>query len=428
MTDARILYFDCFSGIAGDMTLGALLHLGVPTEVVVRALSTLDLPSWKLEVRPGAISGISGVDVQVLVGGQKELTPHHGAEHGGHGHGGHGHADEHGHEGEHEHGEGHDHAHGRTFAEIRSIISSGGLSPSVCALALRAFGKLAEAEGKIHGVPPSDVHFHEVGAIDAIIDIVGSAVALDHLGVDRVVSAPPPLTRGFVDCAHGRLPLPAPATLELLRGVPVVGDDGRGELITPTGAALLTTFAHRFGPMPEMVVDRIGYGLGDARWDDRPNLLRVVLGHQPTATDLPEVLIEANIDDMSPELYGPLVDGLLADGAHDVWLTPIHMKKGRPGVTLSVLTPSDKREVAVRRILRESTSIGVRFHAVERRKLEQRQITVETALGSVRVKLGVDGEQRLNAAPEFEDCRAVAAAHGVPLKEVYRLVLLALPD
>lgn len=472
----RVLYVDCFSGVAGDMMLGALLHLGVPIERVRAALETLPIDGWALEARPGEISGIGGVDVQVTVGGLKERTPHHhgtepgdpvpraaqesregaggGHSHGtGHSHGhseahshGHSEARSHGHSEAHSHGHSHSHSearshghihtaghvgahgddhehghgndHGRTMREIRQILLGGRLEAPVLALALDAFGRLAKAEGKVHGVPPDEVHFHEVGALDAIVDIVGTAAALHALGVDEVVSAPPPLGRGFVQCAHGRLPLPAPATVEILRGAPVRGDSLEAELVTPTGAALLRAMTTRFGLVPDMTVERIGYGLGDARWPDRPNLLRLVLGHRDDSHGDQELVIEANIDDMSPEVFGPLCEALLADGALDAWLCPIQMKKGRPGVLLSALVAPDRRGPVVARILRETTTLGVRIHAVERTKLARRSVVVETPWGPVRVKQGIDGDAVLNEAPELEDCLALARAHGVPLKEV----------
>lgn len=462
MATRRVLYVDCFSGVAGDMMLGALLHLGVPLERVRAALETLPVSGWVLEARPGAVSGISGVDVQVTVGGVKERTPHHHGEEGGalpsgtargprdtswlvrgeghggglahdhghdHGHGrghghdhGHGHGHGHGHDHEHDHSHAHapsgESHHGRTVGEIRRILRAGDLEAPVLALALDAFGRLADAEGRIHGVAPDDVHFHEVGALDAIIDIVGTAAALHALGVDEVISAPPPLGRGFVECAHGRLPLPAPATVEILRGAPVRGDSLEAELVTPTGAALLRAMCDRFGEVPAMTVERVGYGLGDARWPDRPNLLRLVLGHRDDSPGGQEVVVEANIDDMSPELFGPLCEALLADGALDAWLCPIQMKKGRPGVLLSALAPPDARARIVARILRETTTLGVRSHAVERTKLARRSVVAETPWGPVRVKQGVEGDAVLNEAPELEDCLALARAHGVPLKTV----------
>jgi hypothetical protein len=279
---------------------------------------------------------------------------------------------------------------------------------------------MAEAEGQVHGVAAEDIHFHEVGAVDAIVDIVGCVAALEDLGVDRVISAPPPMARGFVQCAHGSMPLPAPATVLLLEGVPTVGASIEGELVTPTGAALLTTFVDDFGPWPEMRVSRVGYGLGDRRWPDRPNLLRLVLGTQSVASEGSEVIIETNIDDMPAEWFPPLMERLLREGADDVWMSSIQMKKGRPGTRLSVLAPLEARSRLVAIIFGESSAIGVRFHAVERTKLVRRVEEIQTAHGMLAVKSAWDGDIRVHAAPEFEACQQMAQETGLPLKVVYR--------
>ena len=279
------------------------------------------------------------------------------------------------------------------------------MTPAVRDRALAVFTRLAEAEGEVHGVPADEVHFHEVGAVDAIVDIVGCAAALEDLGVDRVISAPPPMARGFVQCAHGAMPLPAPATALLLEGAPTVGASIEGELVTPTGAALLVTFADAFGGWPEMIVSRVGYGLGDKRWPDRPNLLRLVLGERDREADGTEVIIETNIDDMPAEWFPPLMERLLAEGADDVWMSAIQMKKGRPGTRLSVLAPAEARPGLVGTILAESSAIGVCFHAVERTKLVRRVETVDTVHGPIAVKTAWDGDVRVHAAPEFEECQ-----------------------
>jgi uncharacterized protein (TIGR00299 family) protein len=415
----RVLYIDCASGVAGDMMLGALLHVGADEAAVRRELDRIDLDGWTLEVAVGEVQGISGLDVQVRVGGAKEVTPHHTFRPLG---------------GDHAHPHPHPApaapeppagpGHGRTFGEIRALLVRSGLSERVRALALDAFGRLAVAEARVHGVAVDDVHFHEVGAVDAIVDIVGSCAALASLGDVRVVCAPLPMGRGFVRSAHGRIPLPAPATLEILAGAPVVGDPLDAELVTPTGAALVMAMASSFGRIPEMVVERTGYGLGDARWPDRPNALRLILG-QASEADVSELVVEATIDDMAPELFGPLFGKLLEAGADDVWLTPVHMKKGRPGVLVSALVPASRRASVATVLFRETTTLGVRLHAVERMKLARRWETVRTSAGEVRMKLGLDGDTLCNAQPEYEDCARLAEESGVPTKQIHAMALAA---
>jgi pyridinium-3,5-bisthiocarboxylic acid mononucleotide nickel chelatase len=414
----KILWLEPIGGISGDMTLGALVDLGVPLEVLEASLSTLKLPGWRLRRRSRELMGIvaTKIDVGVDDGHAREGNAD------GHGHD-HGHAHE-------DHGHGHDHGHThRTWRTIRDLIAASGLSSGAQALAQEAFERLAVAEGRVHGIDPEDVHFHEVGAIDAIVDICGMAAAVDHLGPGAVYAAPPPLGSGFVKAAHGRIPVPAPATVEILRGVPVAASETVGELTTPTGAAILATLAAgRVGPMPAMTLDRIGYGCGDASWPDRPNVLRATLGRldesaragfSPGEGEVPDVLvIDTNIDDMSPELVPPAIEALLEAGALDVTVAPVLMKKGRPGQLFSVLCrPADEAAI-VRTLLKETPSLGVRIRGARRVEAERRIETVVTPYGEVRMKVGfLDGE-RLGASPEYEDCRARAAAHSVPTRTV----------
>jgi len=386
----KTLYIDCFSGIAGDMFLGALFDLGVSREDVEKELRKLSLDQWTLDVEPGSIDGISGMDVHVRIGGVTEFEHRHSPD---------------------------DH-HGRTMAAIREILVSSELKPSIKERALAVFECLAVAEGHVHNVPPEDVHFHEVGAVDAMIDIVGVCTAIDLLAVDNVVCAPLPMGRGFVECAHGRIPLPGPATLEILKGCPTRGVPVEGELVTPTGAALVKVLATEYGAYPEMNIERVGYGLGDMRWPDRPNLVRLVLGTQEVLS-AGEVVLEANIDDMNPEWFAPLMDRLLEAGAKDVWLTSIQMKKGRPGVQISVTASKSDADSLTRILTRESSTIGVRSHEVQRFKLDRREEIVESCYGPIRVKTAWDGDERLNMAPEYEDCLAISQREGVALKDVY---------
>lgn len=405
---ARVLYFDCFSGVAGDMTLGALIDLGVDATALEAALQTLPLPEWRLEVGATHKMGIRGVDVHVVVGDRVE-GPDGVVAHAGTG----AHApdpDDH-----------HDHHH---YADIVSIIRGGTLPEVVVERALAAFEALAVAEAKVHGVPKESVHFHEVGAVDSIVDIVGSAWGIWRLGVDRVESAPPPVARGFVRCAHGRMPSPAPATLEILTGLPVEGTDIRRELVTPTGAAFLRTWAERVGAFPAMVIERVGFGAGDLDLDDRPNLLRLVLGRtDPAAPDC--FVVETNVDDLSPEIAGYLLERLFEVGARDAWFVPLHMKKDRPGFLVGALADRATRGAVEETLLSESSAIGLRSYPVARRVLDRSSETVETPFGPVPVKVAREGDRILNAAPEYEACRAIAREAGVPLKTVYQHAVAA---
>lgn len=406
----RTAYFDCFAGASGDMILGALLDLGLDEAALRAELAKLDLPGWQMEVRRVSKLGLTATKVDVLLEGRLtdaeyvEVAP---TEAGG------------------DAGHYHDHHHHRHLHQILQLLESSPLHPADRTLAARIFRRLGEAESRVHGVPVEKVHFHEVGGVDAIIDIVGACVGLRLLGIGRVVVSPMNLGGGFVKMAHGLYPVPGPATANLLEGAPAYSSGIQGELLTPTGAAILTAIAAGYGPMPAMTVARTGYGAGTR---DRaiPNVLRVIIGEEEAARYATgeAVVIETNIDDMNPELYEHLMARLLADGALDVTLTPAQMKKNRPGQRLQVLVEPSGVEAAARTIFAESTAIGVRTYPVSRYTLERAHQTVQTPYGPVRVKVatGPAGAIR-NAAPEYEDCRAVAASAGVPLKEVYRAAL-----
>lgn len=465
----RILYLDCFSGVSGDMALGALLHLGAPLAEVEAELAQLGLPGWHIRVEEAMSQGVSGVRVSVEVDGAQPHAEGEVVEAGApspgllrallapagttHTHGDghvhthasdhthlHSHPHEHTHRHAHTPGSTHTHAHPHThnvgeddhrpWRVIRELLEGAPLRPRVRARALATFGALAEAEGRIHGMPAEDVVFHEVGSLDAIVDVVGVAAALEILGIDRIVTGVLPVSRGFVDCAHGRMPLPAPATLELLRGLPVRPDARPGEWITPTGAALVRGLSEAYGEMPEMTLVGIGYGLGRRDGRGIPNALRVVLGE---ATDAVHrggdtvIEVEANIDDMSPQLVAPAMDALLAAGALDVWATPVVMKKGRPGLKLSALCLPGDRPAVVEVLLRETSTIGVRWSARERRLLNRRIVQVETPFGQVRVKVSGDG-LTATIAPEYDDCRVLATRAGVPVRFVIQAALVAAAD
>ncbi len=405
----KTLYLDIFSGISGDMFLGALIDLGVDLDRLARELKKLGLEGYHLHAAPGQKSQIKGTKFDV-----------HSEEN--HGHGRHAPAHEHG------HGHSRSRAHGRTYAAIKKLILDSSLSEWVKDKSVNVFDRIAVAEGKIHGVPPAKVHFHEVGAVDSIVDIVGGCVALEMLGKPRVLSAPVVEGTGWVDCAHGRFPIPAPATLAILgaRGIPITQTGEPHELVTPTGAALLAEFAESFGPMRELVAEKIGFGLGARDNETRPNVLRAILGKAVAAnasshdweTDTIAVL-ETNLDDINAELLGHFVEKALAAGALDVFHTPIQMKKNRPGVLLTVLAAAADADKFTEMILRETSAFGVRRSLSERRKLRRELTTVKTPHGEVTVKIGRLDGKIVQASPEFESCKKLAEQAGVPLKTIY---------
>ncbi len=429
----KTLYLDIFSGISGDMFLGALIDLGADAGRLERELAGLKLGGYHLHVSRKRKSGMDGVKFDVHLEGDHTHEHEHEHEHAHHDTHGH----EHTHGQHHSHGH-HDHAreheHSRNFKEIRQLINASGLSEWVKEKAVKVFERVAAAEGKVHGLPPEEVHFHEVGAVDSIVDIVGACIALEMLGKPRVLSAAVVEGTGWINCAHGRFPIPAPATLQILaaRGVAITQCDEPHELVTPTGAALLAEFAESFGPMTGLVAEKIGVGLGSRENKTRPNVLRAVLGEATAAvvgassmdweTDTIAVL-ETNLDDINAEILGNFVEQALAAGALDVFHTPIQMKKNRPGVLLSVLCAAAEAERFTELMLRQTGAFGVRRTISERRKLRREFATVRTSHGEVSVKLGKLNGKVVQAAPEFESCRALAEKAGVPLKDVYEAAL-----
>ncbi len=323
-----------------------------------------------------------------------------------------------------------EHAHGRSYAQIRELIEASALSQFVRQKALAVFERIAQAEAKIHGVPVATVGFHEVGAVDSIADIVGACVALEELGRPRVIVSPLREGRGWIDCAHGRFPLPSPATLEILRGVTIEEVDEPWESITPTGAALAVEFAESFGAMPRLEIERVGYGIGTRELPSRPNVLRAVLGLAVPNDDLASdtiVEIETNLDDLSPEITGAVMERLLALGALDVTLTPVQMKKNRPGVQLSVLCAPALEEKVVHLLLTETSAFGVRRSEKRRTKLERRHEKVQTEFGEIEIKLGLLGGRVVQVAPEFESCRAASERTDAPVRLIYQAALAAYP-
>jgi uncharacterized protein (TIGR00299 family) protein len=411
----KTLYLDIFSGISGNMFVGALIDLGADADKLERELKKLKLDGYHLHIARKQKSGIAGVKFDVHLA---DAHDHH-----------HGHHHEHTHE--------HHHDENRTFAEIKKLIAKSKLSAWVKKKSVAVFQRIAEAEGKIHGLPPEKVHFHEVGAVDSIVDIVGACIALELLGKPRVLAAPVVEGTGWVDCAHGRFPVPAPATLAILgaRGVGVTQCDEPHELVTPTGAALLAEFAENFGPMQNLVAEKTGFGLGTRDNKTRPNVLRAVLGKLSTLNPQPSTsldwetdriaVLETNLDDVSGEILGHFVETALTAGALDVFHTPVQMKKNRPGVLLTVLCADMEADRFSELILRETSAFGVRRTIVERRKLRREFTEVKTPFGVVTVKIGRLNGKVVQAAPEFESCRKLAARAKVPLKRIYEAALKA---
>ncbi len=386
----RTLYFDCFAGISGDMTLGALVAAGADARELKERLALLDVPGYEIEFETVDRSGISATRAVVW------LTQ--------------------------------DEKHHRHLKDIEKIIGGSRLGDSVKERALKIFGRLAEAEARVHNVPVERIHFHEVGAVDAIVDVVGACIGFELLGVERFVSSALHVGSGTVEMAHGRFPVPPPAVAELLRDVPIYSTDITGELVTPTGAAIVATVCEGFGAMPLMRVGATGYGAGTREYKNFPNVLRVIVGETEgaavvapdgrTETDEELLMLETNVDDVSPQVLGHLLELALARGALDCYFTPVQMKKNRPGVLVSILCRASEREALTGLLFEETPTLGVRTHAVKRRALEREAVTVETEFGTIAVKVARREGRVLGATPEFEECRAAALKHGVPLRDV----------
>jgi len=380
--DTRLLHLDCPMGISGDMFLASLIDLGADPEKILRELRKLPVDRIDVEIKKAVRHSITATTFKVRL---KEAHHH------------------------------------RTFRDIKKIIGESSLTPKVKSLSTAIFKVIAEAEGKIHGIKPEEVHFHEIGAMDSIIDIVGAAIAVDSLGVDRVSSSAIALGTGWARTMHGTIPIPAPATLEILKGVPTAASTAPFELTTPTGAAIVKTLASSFGPMPAMTIEAAGYGAGKKDFKESANLLRAIVGTiagaQEEGTERLTVL-ETNIDDMSPQVAAYLMDRLFAEGALDAFFTPVQMKKGRPGVLLTVLVGNEKKEAMLEVIFAESTTIGMRAHEIERHCLDRVSKKVKTPYGQISVKVAARHGRVVNVQPEFEDCRAAADKKGVPLKDV----------
>ena len=435
----RIAYLECFSGMSGDMFLGALVDAGVPSHVLEETVAALGVGA-RLEISRVVRSGISATKVDVWVDGEKDLpreefweraeSEHHHepSEHSRestHTHEHHGHP--HSHAGESSRtavAAPHEHSHGRGLTEIRQIISAASISETAKKSAIAIFEALGRAEAKIHDTSIESVHFHEVGAVDAMVDIVCAAVGAEALGVDEIICSPLNVGGGTVKCAHGALPVPVPATVELLAGAPVYSSGLQAELVTPTGAAIVKTLSSRFAAFPEMKIEKSGYGAGSRDFPGHPNVVRLTVGEvasntlaAKTASETITVL-EANLDDLNPQVFGYVMERLFEEGALDAFGVPVQMKKGRPGMLLTVLCKPEDTNKLTQLIFTETTTLGVRRRDELRQSLARRWESVSTPWGEVRIKIASMNGTVTNYAPEYEDCRRIAAEHHVPLKTV----------
>ena len=410
---ARVLHLDCFSGIAGNMFLGALLDLGLPREQLEEDLAGLRLPH-RLVVRKVQRGALAARHLDVEVPGARAKRPARRTRKAS------AHTHDHDHDHDHDHAHGDAQGHGRHYQEIVRLLENARLDAAVRARALAIFEALARAEARVHGIPVERVHFHEVGAVDAIVDVTGAAIGLARLGIARVTASPVALGSGTVQSAHGRLPLPAPATLELLRGIPTVPAHVEWETVTPTGAALLRTLVDEFRSLPAMTIEAIGHGAGNDRPGPLPNVLRAVLGRESGAGADRVVSLETNLDDLVPEHFDHLMERLFEEGALDVSIAHVQMKKNRPGFLVRVLgRPADRLRLA-RTLFAESTAIGVRVSEADRIVLRRELREVDTAWGPIGVKVVWDAEGVAHASAEYDDCKRAARKHGVPLRDVVR--------
>ena len=400
---AKTLYFDCFSGASGDMVLGALLDLGLPLDDLRGALGSLAVDLGGISADRVLRAGVSATKFRT---GDPKMPQHS-------------HAEPHAH-----------HAHGHhSLKEITAAIGRSSLKPASRDRAVHLFERLAEAEAAIHDMAVDQVHLHEVGAVDSIIDIVGAVYGIDQLDAQRILSSPLNIGGGTVTCAHGVFPVPAPATARLLTGVPVYSGDVQMELLTPTGAVIVTGYAEAFGPIPPMSIQQIGYGAGDRDVRAHPNVLRMLVGESSTGAHAHQVVeITCEIDDMNPQLFGPLMDRLHREGALDVFYAAVQMKKSRPGTLVTVLARPEDRETLAGILFAETTTIGVRYQEMMRECLDREIVTVETPLGEVRFKVARRAGRVQNASPEFDDCARIAAERALPVKTVQAIAMKAWMD
>jgi uncharacterized protein (TIGR00299 family) protein len=408
---AKTAYFDCFSGASGDMVLGALLDAGLPAPALRAALGSLAIDYGGIAAERVLRAGISATKFRAGAAAEPQTASKEA----------HAHAHSHSHPGHGGDDEPHHHHH-HSLTDIARYIERSALSRQGKDRAIRLFHRLAEAEATIHDMPLERVHLHEVGDIDSIIDIVGAVYGMEWLGVDDVVASPLDVGGGMVKCAHGTFPVPAPATALLLRGVPVYSGAVKAELVTPTGALLITEYARRFGPLPEMRIDVIGYGAGDRDFPGHPNVLRLIVGEATSAAAVERIVVlECEIDDMNPQLFGPLMDALYAAGALEVFYAPVQMKKNRPGTLVTVISAPNRREAIAGKLFAETTTIGVRYQEMLRERLDREIRAIETPVGPIRFKVATRDGHVLNVSPEFEDCARAAAERGLSVKDVQAL-------
>ena len=379
-----LAYFDCFCGISGDMTLGAFIDIGVPLSWLKDSLEKLPLKNFDISVESIFRSGIKAQCVNVLTK---------------------------------------DNLKSRHYSEIKDLVQNSPLSQKVKQKSLEIFERLATAESEIHGQPKEKVHFHETGGIDAIVDIAGTALCMEYLGIEKVIASRIPLGTGFVSCQHGTLPVPAPATISILKGVPVYGTEIPHELVTPTGAAIITSLADSFENIPDMIVKKTGYGAGKRDLKTIPNLLRIIIGtpanHMSDYQNDRISIVETCIDDMNPEFFGFLMDRLFEEGAVDVYLIPVFMKKNRPGTMIQVLCRKNRKKSIINRILSETTSLGVRYYDVQRAKLARKQINLKTTYGIIKAKEIQQSNGSFRIVPEYEICKKIALEKNIPIRIVY---------
>jgi pyridinium-3,5-bisthiocarboxylic acid mononucleotide nickel chelatase len=377
-----LAYFDCFSGISGDMALGAFIDLGVPVDWLDESIRDIPLQDFAMLVSDVSRKGIRAKRIEIKAS---------------------------------------DSSASRNYSQIVSLVERSRLSADVKARGISIFEQIAGAEAEIHGCPKEKVHFHEIGGVDSIVDIMGTALCIEYLGITKIFASKIPLGSGFVDCRHGTIPLPAPATVSILKGVPVYGVDINLELVTPTGAAILKALSESFGKLPEMTVEKTGYGAGRHGYGNIPNLLRVIIGNGLENKTVDEVVfhIETCIDDMNPEIFSFLMERLFEDGALDVWWTPVYMKKNRPGTKVHVISNPDRKDILISRILSETTTIGVRYHEENRKILPRYADEIKTIYGNVCVKRITDSDGKTRIVPEYEVCKKIAIEKNLPLKVVY---------
>jgi len=390
MSGKRVIYFDCFSGISGDMILGSLVDLGIDVKLIRKELKKINLKGYKLTSHQVKRNGIMGTKVNVVI--DPSIQKRNQA---------------------------------RSFTDIKKLIVKSSLSENVKTDSIEIFRRIGTVEAKIHGTSLDKIHFHEIGAIDSIVDIVGGAICMSLLNIDIVFSSALNTGEGLINCEHGTIPIPAPATLKLLEGIPCYSSGTKNELTTPTGAAFIGYYGSKFGSLPKMNIMKSGYGAGSHEIKEIPNLLRVVLGEVLIPSKIITMkVIETNIDDMNPEFYEHIMSQLLIAGAADVFFTAVHMKKNRPGTLLTTVVSNDKFHSIIQIILEETSTFGIRHYDVVRTELKRENKLIKTPFGKVRIKIGTFAGSRLTVSPEYEDCKKLALKKGIPVKRVYEETLL----